>query len=164
MKLKLTQDFPDCTPEQLWDVFLDPRFDERLKAESGVQRELLEKRDEDGVTVIRRRVISDKKIPRLMQKALGADRIEYEQTSRLDRSKSTLEWTIQPAMMAERISIAGVTTITSTGSGCQRVIDGDISIRIALVGKKMEKRLAENIEETYTRAAEIAREMLQERA
>ena len=68
MKLRLSQRF-ECRAAELWDVFYDPEFERRLKEVSGVDRELLEQREEGGLTIVRRRVVSERKLPTVMAKA-----------------------------------------------------------------------------------------------
>lgn len=161
MRFSMTHRF-DCTPEQLWDIFESRRFDERLEEVSGVRREVLEEREEDGVIHKKLRCISLKELPGMMKKALGTEHLEFEQTNRLDRSQNILEWDVVTPFLTDRVDAGGTTRVKADGKGCARTIDGEISIQLPLVGKKMEKKLADNLRESYEKAAEIAREMLAE--
>ncbi|TXD37215.1 DUF2505 family protein [Lujinxingia vulgaris] len=162
MKFTMTHRF-DCPAELLWDIFDDPEFDRRLEEATGVRREVLDSATEGAVETKRLRCVSLKEMPAVMSKALGTESFEFEQTNALDRQKGEMVWKVKPAVLADRIDAQGVTKVAPEGSSCVRTIEGEIVIRIPLVGKKMEGKLTENIKSSYEEAARIAREMVKER-
>lgn len=162
MKFTMTHTF-DCPAELLWEIFDDPEFDRRLEAATGVRREVLESGTEGDVETKLLRCISLKEMPAMMAKALGTESFEFEQSNALDRKKGELVWKVKPAVLADRIDAQGVTRVRPGGPGCVRTIEGEITIRIPLVGKKMEGKLSENIKSSYEEAARIAGEMVKER-
>lgn len=163
MKLKMINEF-ECTPEMLWEIFEDPEFDRRLEEETGVRREVLEARTEEGGVEIKKlRCISLREMPAVMKKVLGTEQFEFEQENRLDRKEGLLEWTVVTPFLTDRVDAGGTTRVEKTKSGSKRIVTGEIVIRLPVVGKKMEGKLAGNIEESYKKAADIARKMIQER-
>ncbi|RAL22411.1 hypothetical protein DL240_11225 [Lujinxingia litoralis] len=162
MKFTMTHRF-ECPAEQLWDIFDDPEFDRRLEEATGVRREVLQSSTEGAVEHKLLRCVSLKEMPAMMAKALGTESFEFEQANALDRQRGELAWKVKPAVLADRVEAQGVTRVQSEGTGCVRTIEGEISIRIPLVGKKMEGKLSENIKSSYEEAARIAREMVAER-
>jgi hypothetical protein len=144
-------------------VFDDPTFDVRMAAQTGVVREVLERREDAGETYVRFRVLINKEVPAVMAKAIGADRISYDQESRRAAGSFTIAWNIIPMVLAKKFDGSGSTTIRATAGGCERVIEGDLVVRVPIIGKQMEAKLVESIEESYNRAAVLAGEMLAER-
>lgn len=163
MKLKMINEF-SCSPELLWEIFEDPEFDRRLEAETGVRREVIEEQEgEDGVLYKKLRCISLKDLPAMMQKALGTEHLEFVQENRLDLKKSELKWSVVTPFLTDRVDAGGTTRVEKTDTGSRRIVDGEILIRLPVVGKKMEAKLGGNIQESYEKAAEIARKMVAER-
>ncbi len=163
MKLKMINEF-SCSPELLWEIFEDPEFDRRLEEETGVRREVLEAREEDGGVLYKKlRCISLKELPAMMKKALGTEHLEFEQENHLDLQKSELRWVVNTPFLSDRVDAGGTTRVEATENGSRRVVTGEIVIRLPVVGKKMEQRLGGNIEESYQKAAAIAAKMVEER-
>ncbi len=162
MRLVMNQPFP-CSPEELTPIFDSPAFHERMAQRSAVVRELIEERDESDASVSRWRVTAKREIPAAMAKMIGSKHIVYEQESRRDKASGVLHWTITPMVLADKFSGAGTTIVRATAGGCERVIEGELTVKVPLLGKKMEGKLVENVQESYAKAAEIALELLQER-
>src|SRR5690625_4841246 len=160
MKLKMVNEFA-CEPRLLWEIFDDPEFERRLEEETGVRREGLEVREEGGISIKRLRCISLKEMPAMMKKALGVEQFEFEQENRFDAAAGLLTWTITTPFLTDRVEAGGTTRVKETAGGCLRTIEGKIEIRLPIVGKQMEKRLAQNVEESYQKAAEIAATMIE---
>lgn len=161
MKLSISNHF-DCDPETLWSVFNSDAFNERLDAQSGVRRDVVATRNEGGIEVTELRCVSKKELPGFMAKALGSKSLEYMQTSRFDPKTNRLEWSVDPTVLSDRVTAKGTTVVTPQGDGCLRQIEGEITVRLPLVGKKIEQKLMEEIGSSYERAAEIAAEMIAE--
>ncbi len=164
MKFAMTHHF-DCTPEELWEIFESREFDVRLEEETAVRREVLEEStDDNGVVNKKLRCISLKEMPGVMKKAIGSDHLEFEQTNELDLKESILKWEVVTPFLTDRVEAGGTTRVDEAeGGGCTRNIQGEINIKLPLVGKKMEKKLSENLSESYEKAAGIARAMIAER-
>lgn len=163
MKIKMINDFA-CSPEMLWEIFESPEFDERLEKETGVRREVLKSSQKGDVEYKKLKCISLREIPAMMQKALGTEQFEFEQENELDRKKGVLTWTVTTPFLSDRVDAGGTTRVEATAEGSRRILSGEISIRLPLVGGKIEQKLGGNIEESYKKAAEIAHAMIAERS
>ena len=159
MKLSIRNTFP-CDPATLWEVFDSPEFNELLDTESGVRREVVSITMEGDIEVKNLRCISKKDLPGFMAKAMGTKHLEYNQTSRFNAKTNVLEWTVIPTVLTGRVTAAGITTVTQQGSSCERHVDGEITVRLPLVGKRIEKKLMEEIGNSYVRAAAIANRII----
>lgn len=163
MKIKLINEFP-CSPELLWEIFESPEFDQRLEQESGVRREVLSSSQNGDVEYKKLRCISLKEIPAMLKKTLGTEQFEFEQENSLDRSQGLLTWTVHTPFLPDRVNAGGTTQVQKTDTGSRRIVTGEISIRLPIVGAKIEQKLASNIEESYKIAAKIAHQMIAERS
>lgn len=164
MRLSMIHRFP-CPPEELMAVFDDPTFNPRMSERTGVQRELVEERNDAQGYYARWKIIANTEIPAVMQKVIGADRVSYEQESRRAVGSNTLTWSIFPMVLAKQFTGTGTTTVRAAeGGGSERVIEGELVVRVPLLGKQMETKLVESVEQSYAQAAELALTMLKERA
>ncbi len=161
MRFTMSHEFR-CPPEKMWEVYEDDEFERRLQEATQVRREVLEEREEDGVQIKRLRCVAEKELPKPMKMALGIEQFEYEQEQRLDRKENLLEWKVVTPFMTDRVHAAGTTRVEPTERGCRRKVEGDIQVRLPLVGKKMEQNLARRLQTSYEEAVDIAREMLEE--
>ena len=64
--------------------------------------------------------------------------------------------------MKDRVTVKGATTMTATPEGCRRVVDGEITVRMRLVGGQIEKAVVAEFEKSMARAVDIARELIAE--
>lgn len=162
MRFTMTHHFA-CSPQRMWEIYEDDEFERRLQEATQVRREVVVEEDNDGVLKKRLRCVAQKELPTPMKVALGIERFEYVQEQRLDRETNTLEWDVETPFMTDRVDASGVTRVEVTDGGCERRVDGEIRVRLPLVGKKMERKLAERLQTSYEEAVDIAREMLEEK-
>jgi len=153
----------DCAPELLWDLFHDEEYERRLHQQTGVRTTVV-KHVKEGETEQRIiEVVNDTELPRFVQKALGSRQLTYEQHSTLDRGSNTLSWTVLLPVMRDKVTVQGKTRVMTHGSGSRRTVDGEVSVRIPLVGGRVEKAIAERFQESFGRAANIVRDLVRER-
>lgn len=164
MKMKLTHHF-SCSPERLWQITESDAFEARLAEASSSARALMEQRREaDGTRYLRRRITAKRTLPAPMVKVLGTDQISYDQETWHKENAPVLRWRILPQVLQGRFHGEGTTTVAATAEGCSRTIEGELTIKVPLVGGQMEKKLVEDVSRSYDRAAEIIRQMLREEA
>ncbi len=162
MKLQLTQAFP-CTPAQMWEILHCDEFEQLLHERSGVTRETLRDETIDGVRYIEQSIITDKEIPGPMRRAAGMDFITYVQISEINFATNVMKWRVIPPTLKDRINISGETRARATATGCDRIIDGVVEIKVPLLGRKMERALVEGTLETYQFAGDAARQVFEGR-
>lgn len=159
MKFELRHAF-DCTPERLWEITDSDAFEARLAEATNATRELVERSETGGETYVRRRIAVKRDLPAAMVKVLGTDGIAYDQETRRKAGSNVLRWSIKPMVLQGRFSGEGETEVRPTPGGCERIIRGELVIRVPLVGGQMEKKLVDDVQASYTRAAELIRELL----
>jgi len=163
VKLHIDNVFP-ADPNTVWDTFNDPAFEARLEEQSGIQYKMLSESVENGIEVRKLQCIAKKELPKMLAKTLGADRLSYTQVNRLDRKKNRLEWEVIPMALADKVVAKGLTTIVVKDGKSYRTVDGEITVKIPLVGGAIEKAIVSEVETSYVKAAEVALKIMQERA
>ena len=160
MKLAVTHSFP-CSVDVFWQMFWDPAYDEMLSSSAAITKEILWDREEGGDRVWRMRFIPDRELPAMVAKAVGATKLVYEQESRLT-SDGVLHWEVFPTVVPDKVTAKGTMRVSASGDGITRVVDGEIKVRIPLVGGRIEKQIHQSVVESYDRAAEVRRQWLRE--
>ena len=159
MKLSVTSEF-NASPETVWAAFESEAFEARLEQESGMVKTLLETRTEGGVRYQRIRVERRKPLPGFVAKVLGSKTLGFVQTERFDSATSCSNWSVEVPALGDRVSVSGSTSITATPTGSRRVLQGEVSVRVRLVGGAIEKAVVGDFQKTAARAVEIARTFL----
>jgi len=159
MKFELRHTFA-CTPERLWEITEAPDFDRRLAAVSQSERELVEDTMRGTQRFMRRRITARRELPAAMKKVTGTEHIAWDQLTWRQPGSNDLRWEIVPMLLKDRFSGSGTTRVIVTAQGCERIIAGDITIRVPLLGSTMEKRIVDDVRESYEKAAAVVREVL----
>ena len=163
MKLHLESDL-SFDPATAWSIFESPEFEARLEDATDLVCTLLEERMEGAIKVRRLKYESKRDLPAIAGKALGMKRLTYEQHNRFDAEKSALSWKVVLPVLTDRVSVSGVTTILPTPTGARRVVDGDIEVRMRLVGGQIEKAVVAEFERGMVRAVDLVREIHREKS
>ncbi|TNE87161.1 MAG: DUF2505 family protein [Deltaproteobacteria bacterium] len=162
MKLYLESDLA-FDPATAWEIFESSEYADRLEDATDMSVELLEERMEGDVKVRKLRYRSKRELPRMVAKALGSKNLTYEQVNRFDRNRSELTWQVFLPVVADRVTVEGTTRISEAPGGAKRVVDGDIEVRVRLVGGQIEKVVAGEFERSMGRAVDLAKEIYAER-
>ena len=157
--LQVTSEFP-APPEAVWAVFDSEEYQAKLRAQSGLLKTVLEEREEGGIVHRRTKVEREKPLPKIFAKALGSDRLTYFQVDRFDAQTNTLEWRVEVPAMGERLSVGGVTRMEVIPTGSRRVLRGEVTVKIPVLGKRMEKAVAEDFQASAERAVALVRSLL----
>lgn len=161
MKLYVRHTFP-CDPDTFWEMYWDDGFDQMMQRGSTVERELLEQREEDGVIVRRVRFTPQRELPGPAAKLLGSSKLIYEQENRWDPAASKMSWRVIPTVLPGKLDAQGTFVVNAIPGGCEQVVDGDISVNVRFIGGQIEKAVVSEVELSYDRMAEVAREWLRQ--
>jgi hypothetical protein len=163
VRLYVESDLP-VDPATCWEIFESDAFRERLQERARLKQKILEERTEGGITFKKIRTEPERELPAVAAKLLGASKLSYVQSNRLDVANNRLDWTVQMDVMSDRVEVKGQTRVEPLPSGgCRRVVDGEINVRVRLVGGQIEKAVVAEFEKSMERAVEIARELIRER-
>jgi hypothetical protein len=153
----------DCSVDQFWTMYWDPEFDQRMQREAGVTREILEERREGRIVVRRVRLTPQRELPGPVATVLGTKKLIYEQENRWDEDKRVLHWRVIPSVLPGKLDAAGTMTVWPSGSGCEQVVDGNIEVRVMLIGGRIEQGVVDEVAKSYERTAASCRKWLEEK-
>ncbi|MCB9679897.1 MAG: DUF2505 domain-containing protein [Alphaproteobacteria bacterium] len=148
MKLQTRHTFP-FPPEKFWASFFHPDWEKEEEAHSDMRTEIVSETKEGDVIVRRTRFHTSFTLPGPVAAAMGASTLSYDQISRIDPQAGTLTWEIVPPAMADKVTARGTMVVRATPTGCERVVDGEITVRVPLFGGKIEKGVAEGIQKGH---------------
>lgn len=154
MRIAITHTFP-CTPEEYWASFDDPELSDKLASLSKMTSELIEERQEGNVTIRRARLQSGVELPTAASSVLGMTTLSYEQTTRIDPDRGVIDWEVIPPVMRDRFTGKGTYVVTPTDDGCERLLEGEISVRVPMFGKRIEKMVVDLLQKAYTAGAKV---------
>ncbi len=163
MKLHLEHHFPG-DPALYWQAYNDDALDQKMASAGNSTREQLSRDVADGVVTLVQRFHIDIDLPTAVRKLIGSDRLSYDQQSVIDEANNRIQWKVTPPVQQDRVKAEGVVTITPTAEGVTRVIDGDVIVKVPLVGGQIEKAIVNAIEQGYSAAAEVQKAWMAERA
>jgi hypothetical protein len=162
MKKLLVESHLPTDVKTAWELFESDRFRDRLAQQTGIHSEVLSERQEGSVVVRRMKYVSGRDLPAIAATALGAKRLAYEQTNRLDLANSRLDWSIDLPVVGDRVTVSGVTTMEPAPGGCKRKVEGTIEVRMRLIGGQIENAVVGEFEKSMEKVVELARELLRE--
>ncbi len=162
MRFQLKHTF-DCDAATLWSITEDPAFEAQLAEASESTRELIETNDDGGTRYALKRITLQRDLPGAMKKVIGGEHIVYDQETWRELDGDKLRWKISPRVLGDRFVGEGTTRVRETATGCERMISGELTVRVPIIGGKMEKRLVDDVSASYERAAQIISKMLAER-
>jgi hypothetical protein len=153
--------------EQLEHVLFAPSLYEALeRGMPGIERiEPLERVDEGGV--VRRRVrytprVGDK-IPAFGRAVVKPSMLQWVEESTYDRARHRFDYRIVPNLpeaWRDRFRSSGCYELRTVGEEVARHIDGDIDVRVPLLGRTVEKLLVREITDNFRAEAAILLRLL----
>ncbi|MEN0068354.1 MAG: DUF2505 domain-containing protein [Myxococcota bacterium] len=162
MKLYVEDHLP-AEPSVVWEVFESEEFKQRYQEMTGDTLHLLERRFEGDVQIQRIRNEPNRELPTIVARALGAKKLCFVQENRYDMAKGRMEWTVTLDVLSDLVSVTGVTYCAPDDGGTKRVIDGEIKVKVPLVGGQIERIVVAEFEKSMRRAVDLGLEMLEER-
>ena len=158
---RLEHDFPDISIE-LYERYLN--HPELIAMLSGMpafrSRDLVEKTElGDGKINWKFKVVAGGDIPASARRVVNEDMLTWHEDTRFEPKEHTIYWTITP--LKEKVQgildAKGIWKLTPKGEGTHRVIEGNISVKIPIVGKVVEQFLAGELKKNYDVEPDIQR-------
>ena len=157
LKIQATHDLP-CAARTFWDLYFDDDYNGGLDRELNLAENQVLERDDDGdITRMKVRVAPAREVPAAVRKVLPSATLAYNEHRVLDRRRGHLDWRVtHDAVGPKRLRCEGVLDVIPTGEeSCRRVLDGEIKVRIPLVGRFIEKAIATDVVRCYDVAADF---------
>ena len=161
MKFEIRTHF-DLPPEEYWTKSDSRELSRLIDEASGVERTLLSEERGDGKTTREYRVTQTKDLPPAAQKMMRTQRLSYNQTQAYDDASLSMRWSVNPEIFPGKVKIEGTVEVVPNGTGCERVVRGEINVAIPLVGGKIEKHVVNDLKRSYERAGRVTAEWLKE--
>lgn len=150
MEFAFEHEFRAPSLEAYWRCYLDPVHVGRLDAELGLKsRELLESTETDGGLYRRFHIVPGRELPGWLQKITRAG-LAYEERSTFRRADNCIDVEVIPEMFTERTTIRGLYSLELVGEGrVVRRFAGAVEVRVAVVGKRVERAIVEDMARSY---------------
>ena len=158
MYFKLEHSLP-ASIHHAWSTIMSEEFFAKSYAQSGIERTLLSSEDRDGKTysVVRVKVLDP--MPKVAAKVLGTTQLQWTQQQVVDNATHTMHWKIN-IPNTKQVSAQGTFRLLSSGAECKRVVDGDVNVKIPLVGRKAEEHVCAKLRESYEASARFTQDWL----
>ena len=163
MRIELRHQFPG-PPERAWEELFSDPYENAVSADQKLERQVLLDEAPGGKRHRRIHVIPDKRLPGAVAKVIGTERLSYVLDERHDPARNRMDFVVTPDGMHERVEVKGSWEVRAAPGGCERLVAIDITVRIPVVGARIEKQIGEDLKESYEAAAIFARRWLQEHA
>ncbi|MEW5849581.1 MAG: DUF2505 domain-containing protein [Myxococcota bacterium] len=159
--LVLNQSY-DVPPSVLMDALLHPQLDAFMAERVPDLQSRTELRRVERGNVVERavRCVPVPKIPEAARHAVKPDMIQWVEESRADRSTGVITVRVIPDSFRSVFDFQGTMRITPQGSGALRRVEGQLTIKMLLVGKLVEDYLIEEIRRNMEAEGEALREFV----
>jgi hypothetical protein len=161
MKFEIITPF-DISPKEFWAISQSKELSLLLDEAAEVSRVVEEEHLTGNGKYRKYRVTQTKDLPLAAQKMLRTKRITYTQIQTYNNDTLRIDWEVVPDTLAGMVKIAGYLQVREAGTGCERVVNGEINVAVALIGRKIEKHVVESLKRSYVRAAEVTDKWLLE--
>ena len=81
----------------------------------------------------------------IARRIVGHDHISWVQQLEIDQTAQTCALSVVPEISAVTVSCHGTFALRDDGTGCRRTLDGDLRIRVPIIGSRAERSLAPGI-------------------
>jgi len=159
MDFRLEHTF-DAPLDAVETAMVDPEFLEGTRLPDVGPPQVLS-REEDGDTVtLRVSYHYTGSLDSLARRVLRTSDVAWVQETVLDRQAHRTTFTVTPKVHAERFECGGVMQLTDAGAVTERVIDGELKIKVPLFGRRAEGLILPGLRTRMNREAELLDEWL----
>ena len=157
MRFELKHDLPK-SPDRAFELLFSEAYEQAHAGRGAMKRTLLEEREAADHTFRRFEIRSDRPLPGFLQKALGGGDLSYVFEERTYPAERRLEWRVIPSKLSDRVKAAGHYRILAgrTEDSSVRVISGEVTVSLPLIGKKIEDFIGGEIESGYEKSTPFA--------
>jgi hypothetical protein len=159
VKFRLEHSF-DAPIDAVETAMVNPEFLESTRLPDVGPPKVLS-REEDGDTVtLRVDYHYTGSLDSLARRVLRSSDVAWVQETKLDRSAHRTTFTVIPKVHAERFQCGGIMQLTEAGAATERVIDGELKIKVPLFGGRAEGLIVPGLRTRMNREAELLDEWL----
>ena len=142
-----------------WSTIMSEEFFSKSYAQSGIERTLLSSEERDGklYTVVQVKVLEP--MPKMAAKVLGTTQLQWTQQQVVDNATHTMHWKIN-IPNAKQVSAQGTFRLVPNDTECIRIVDGDVQVKIPIVGRRAEEHVCAKLRKSYEESALFTQEWL----
>jgi Protein of unknown function (DUF2505) len=145
----------DAPLERVEAATVDPAFLESTRLPDVGPPQVLS-RDEAGDTVsVRVRYEYTGSLDSLARRVLRMGDVAWVQEVVVDRATHRATFTVTPKVYPDRFQCGGVMVLTESGGATERVIDGELKIKVPLFGSRAEGMILPGLRSRMGREAEL---------
>jgi hypothetical protein len=162
LRFTVSHSFP-YSPEAVADAILDEDYQHSLEdVESVEHRELLSQEEgPDGTVVRRTRCVLDIQITGVAKSFIGDGDPAWVEEATWHPDRMEWTWVVIPEIGEGLLDAKGTIALREDGNGTERVIEGDVKVRVPLYGGKVEGWIVDGIEQGYSEEADRLAEWLE---
>ena len=138
---------------------MSEEFFAKSYAQSGIERTLLSSEERDGKTYSLVRVKVLEPMPKVAAKVLGTTQLQWTQQQVLNNATHTMHWKIN-IPDTKQVTAQGTFRLVPNGNVCTRIVDGDVKVKIPIVGRKAEEHVCAKLRKSYEESARFTQEWL----
>jgi hypothetical protein len=161
VRFEVVHSFP-YDPDTVADAILDEDYQHSLEdVESVEHRELLSQEERPDGTVVRRtRCVLDLHITGMAKSFVGDGDPAWVEEATWHPERMEWTWVVIPEVAEGLLDAKGTIALRGNGNGTERVIEGDVKVKVPLYGGKVEGWIVAGIEQAYAEEAERLEEWL----
>lgn len=150
-KFTIQHSFSNISLEKFETYLNHPKLNELLKKELDFEeRELVkETKRRDGGIEWQFKVKKVGDVPAGIKKLIGGNALGWLETSHFDPKEHCVHWEIEPAVKNLPFTGRGVWRLKKNGKGCDRTIEGEITVGLPLIGKIAESFIVNELKKVY---------------
>jgi hypothetical protein len=142
-------------------TYTDPAFYAALDGLPKVgEPRVLEHRVEGDRVVLRVHYRFTADLPSAALRVIDADKLTWVEETTYDLAAATSRSKLLPDHYPDRLQASATATFTAEGTGAVRRIDGELKVRMPLVGGKVEGAIVSGLKEHLVDEARIANERM----
>ncbi len=142
-------------PADVWSLTADPDFTKESYAKAKATHEIIHHEKKDGKEINRIRVTFSESLPSFAAKIMGSSQLSYEQVETIDHGNRTNDWVILIPKLGSKVKASGRFTIAPHGAQSARLIEGEVKVLIPLIGGKIEKHIAKQLEKSQREISDL---------
>ncbi len=160
MRFEVTQRFAAPVADVL-AAYTDPAFYEQLVGLPKVgEPEVLDKRVDGDRVVLRVHYRFTADLPSAATRVIDPKRLTWVEETTYDLAAATSRSRLLPDHYPDRLTASASASFTAAGDGTVRRIDGDLKVRMPLVGGKVEGAIVSGLKEHLADEAKVAERFL----
>ena len=155
----------DASVDDVLAADLDPEYQSRLQGLPNVAERTVTGLDQrpDGTVhrIVRYRFEGN--LPGAVKAAIGGSNVSWDEIGDFDPSTNTWRVAIHPHVFHGRFVGRATMRYETEGGGCRRVIDVEVTVKVPIVGGRVEKAIGDGLVETLQAESRILSAYLDER-